>query len=360
MSSKHEVIFNILRGHDGDLGEIILNRPAALNALSLDMCRNLNKQLIAWSTEKNIKVIIIKSNSERAFCAGGDIRLLHQYKDIQPEQQIEFFRHEYRLNLTLHHFPKPYIAFLDGITMGGGVGISLHGSHAIGTENLKLAMPESKIGFYPDIGASYLLKKTPGKTGLYLALTGNTIDCHQAYALGLIQQTIPQNQLDNVQEKLLTSSFDKQPGDTVTDILASFAMTNGTETFNNHRDVIDRCFSQKSIEEIIHALKASSALWCQQVADDLLKRSPTSLKVIFEQWHRIETMTFDEIMQMDFDLTQSFLKAHDFFEGVRAAIIDKDQSPQWQPSSISDIDEEYVAFYFKFKGEKLDHKENLL
>jgi enoyl-CoA hydratase len=353
MNSKHEMVFNVLHGHDGDLGEIILNRPAALNALSLDMCCNINNQLIAWSTEKNIKAVLIKSSSDRAFCAGGDIRLLHQHKDLQPEQQVEFFRHEYRLNSTLHHFPKPYIAFLDGITMGGGVGISLHGSHSIGTENLKLAMPESKIGFYPDIGASYLLNKTPGKTGLYLALTGNTIDCHQAYVLGLIQQIIPQNQLDNVQEKLLTSSFSEQPDDTVTDILAGFAMANGTATFSNHHDAIDHCFSQKSIGGIIRALQESSAPWCHQVADDLLKRSSASLKVIFEQLHRAETMTFDEIIQMDFDLTQSFLKAHDFFEGIRAAIIDKDQSPQWQPSSLSEIDENLLSNYFKFKGEKL-------
>lgn len=359
MSDTTPIIFREKKGLDGDIGEITLNRPQALNALTLEMCRDLFNQLTKWAAAKHIKAVIIKGEGDRAFCAGGDIRLLYQHRENGLEQQRQFFWHEYRLNLAVYHFPKPYISFLDGLTMGGGAGISVHGSHRIGTENLQFAMPETKIGFYPDIGASYFLNQCPGKTGHYLGLTGNTIDNAQALELGLITHIVPRKNLEALENALTHTSFLSQDFPSVTEIINPFSIHPKPSELQFHRDTLDACFDQDSIESILSALKQNSHKWCHDIAETLLLRSPTSLKVVFEQLKRSAGMNFDDIMQMEFDMTMQFLQGHDFFEGVRAAVIDKDQSPKWQPKSLSEIKNADIAAYFKHKDQILN-KEGLL
>ena len=350
MTNNNNIIFNEKTGRSGDIGEIILNRPKALNALDNDMCRDLFLQLVKWAKANHIKAVIIKGEGSRAFCAGGDIRALYDLKEAEIELQRQFFWHEYRLNSVLHDFPKPYISLLDGITMGGGAGVSIHGSHRIATENFSFAMPETKIGFYPDIGASYFLNKCPGKTGYYLGLSGATINQAEAYHLGLVTHVVNQSRLIELEEALLHTAFNSNDFPTVTKIIEQFNLHPEPSDFRFHQEHIDECFNEDSIEAILTSLKESSHKWCHTVAKALETRSPTGLKITLERLRRADSMSFDEIMQMDFDTTQQCLQTHDFYEGVRAIIIDKDQSPQWNPKALSKIKNKDIDDYLKPKG----------
>jgi len=238
--------------------------------------------------------------------------------------------------------------------MGGGAGVSLHGSHSIGTENLQFAMPETKIGFHPDIGASYFLNQCPGKTGYYLGLTGNTIDGIHALELGLITHIVPKERLTALETALIQTSFSNQAYPSVTEIIHQFSTAPESSSRDNpHRGYIDTCFNQDSIENILAALQRESNAWCNEIAQALMMRSPMSLKVTFEQLKRSTTMHFDDIMQMDFDITKRFLQCPDFYEGIRTAVIDKAQSPKWQPKTLSEIKDSDVEAYFKHNGQLL-------
>jgi len=346
MHHNQPIIFQEKPARDGRLGEIILNRPKALNALTLEMCQDLTRQLAQWATADSIKAVIIKGSGERAFCAGGDIRLLYENRHTDPEHLAQFFWHEYRLNAAIHHFPKPYISLLNGVTMGGGAGISIHGSHRIASEHLQFAMPETKIGFYPDIGASYFLNRCPGKTGHYLGLTGNTIDHTQAQALGLIHYIVRKEQWPALEQALTEAPIEGDLFQSVTRIIKPFSIAPEAAELDPYYDVINTCFNQDSMEHIISALQQTAQPWCQHIAEALLERSPTSLKVTFERLNRAAQTNFDAIMQMDLNVTKQFLRNPDFFEGVRAAVIDKDQSPQWNPKHLSDVNNSDVAAYF--------------
>ena len=183
MTIKNDILFNIVAGNVGDLGVITLNRPTALNALTKPMCTAINKQLCAWAVDSAIKAVVIRGMGERAFCAGGDVRAIYDNGIAKISDSQDFFDNEYRMNHSLFHFPKPYIALLHGIVMGGGLGVSVHGSHRVAAENVVMAMPETGIGFYPDIGGSYFLSRCPGKTGLYLGLTGARVTARDALFL---------------------------------------------------------------------------------------------------------------------------------------------------------------------------------
>ncbi|MCB1828207.1 MAG: enoyl-CoA hydratase/isomerase family protein, partial [Coxiellaceae bacterium] len=276
-------------------------------------------------------------------CAGGDIKKLYENRTTQPKLLAEFFYQEYRLDLFIHDFTKPYFAFMHGITMGGGAGLSINGRYRIAAENLVFAMPETKIGFYPDVGASYFLNQCPGYSGLYLALSGNSINCSDAYALGLITHPIAFNNFKKAENAILNAeSF----SDT---LLKPFINDLGHSTLSEHLDTIDACFSKDSVTAIIDTLTQYDD-WTKNVAEQLKQRSPTSLQVTFEAYHRAKTMTFNDIMQMEFDISQQFLHGGDFFEGIRAAVVDKDQRPQWQPLSTT----EKISQYFQSKGTKLN------
>jgi enoyl-CoA hydratase/carnithine racemase len=287
------------------------------------MLQALKKQLLQWKENAKIKAVLITSSSEKAFCAGGDIKSMYAHKDEPIEQKKLFFELEYSINALIYHYPKPYIALLNGIVMGGGAGISIHGSHRVGTPNIQFAMPETKIGFFPDVGMSYYFSRFPNEIGTYLGLTGYTIDTTDMMQLGLLTHCVSSDTITLLEKQLIDTPFTDQDTQRVTDIISSFALPISTGKFSAGPNEL-HCFQGNSIKQIIDALKQNAS----NVASDLLKRSPHSLKITLEHLREAKTRSFDQVIQKDLSLAYTFLKHPDFYEGIRAVLIDKDQ-PQW-------------------------------
>lgn len=328
------------------LGLITLNRPQALNALSHGMIVALYQQLATWAHDPDVKAVMIQGAGEKAFCAGGDVRKVYETKHHPEAVGKQFFWDEYRLNHRIRHYPKPYIAFLDGITMGGGVGVSLHGSNRIATERLTFAMPETAIGFFPDVGASYLLSRCAGQTGIYLGLTGARLKVADAAYLNLIDTFVPSEKKAELIDTLVSSHFGDNPQQVVNDIINNYKNDAGVASLAEYRTVIDECFALDSVEAILAALQSKPDEWCKNTAQNLLSKSPTSLKVTLQELRQAKQLDFDQCMQMEYRLAMRFIENHDFFEGVRAVLIDKDQAPKWQPAVLSDVTANDVAAYF--------------
>lgn len=348
-----EINFAEVSGRNGNLGLITLTRPAVLNALNHTMFKALNEQLSEWEAANHIKAVVIRASEGRAFCAGGDIRYVYEQKNAAQTQLINFFRDEYLLNWRIHHYAKPYIAFLDGITMGGGAGISMHGSHRVATENLVFAMPETSIGFYPDVGMSYLLARLPQNLGLYLGLVGGRITQSDCAALGLVNHTVKQGVLPELLYALADAKFTDDAYRSVTAVLEPFTFPASETTLSMHQAEIAECFAKKTVEEIIQALETHASEWCQDVATILKTKSPTSLKVTLRYLLAAAKLEFDECIRTDYRLTTRFLAAPDFFEGIRATVIDKDQAPKWQPAKLTEVIEGEVEKYFASLAEEL-------
>lgn len=338
MADAVDVLFEEIDTYDGNqVGVVTLNRPQALNALTHEMTVSINTQLQQWAAREAISRVIVRSKEGRAFCAGGDIR--HIYDMYLRGEYIDYFRDEYTLNKTIFHFPKPYIALLDGITMGGGAGISIHGSHCIATERFIFAMPETGIGFFPDVGATYFLSRLPYKIGFYLALTGAQISFVDGLALQLAQYAVPHTALADVFTALI-----KSPRGKLYTTISAFHVEPKKSEFFDYADKIAAIFSKKTIEEILIELKSFSDPWCEKIMNSIEKKAPTSLKVTLHALQLAETLSFDECMTMEYRLARRFLEHTDFREGIRAAIIDKDQVPQWQPATLEEVSiEEYFA-----------------
>ncbi|MDR3477331.1 MAG: enoyl-CoA hydratase/isomerase family protein [Gammaproteobacteria bacterium] len=346
MEKKSEILFTEVEGIDGNLGLITLNRPEVMNALNQAMFVALGKHLKKWAADSHIKAVVIQAAEGRAFCAGGDIRSAYERKLENDPTLPDFFGEEYRLNKCIYHFPKPYIALMDGITMGGGVGISIHGSHRVATERFVFAMPETRIGFYPDIGASYFLSRLPHKIGLYLGLTGARLAYNDCLELGIVNHVVARDSFPKIIELLAQTSLDKHADATVSELINQFTRATEKSNFMFHQTEIQTCFSKKTVETIIDALEHYPSAWCEEVTNMLILASPTSLKVTLRQLQEGEKLTFDDCMKLEYRLTNRFLKSHDFFEGVRAAIIDKDNKPQWQPAALGDVKAEDIDLYF--------------
>ncbi len=339
-----DVLFKQLNGNQGDIGEICLNRPQALNALTDTMCQQIREQLHSWQQDDMIKAVIIRGNG-RAFCAGGDLKSLYNNKN-DIAWSLDFFRQEYSMNLAIHHFNKPYIAFLDGITMGGGAGISLHGSHRIATERFEFAMPETAIGFFPDVGSGYFLNKCPGRSGHYLGLTGDKINASDALMLSLVSYYIPSDQIEAVIQCLCKTPFDSQATNTVSQIISQFCTPLPESRLLAIGHLIDDCFGRDSIEEIFDALDVVNSSWADHTLRTLMKRSPLSLKVALRYLQTTRSQCIDDIIEMDVNIALEFVEQHDFYEGVRAQLIDKDYHPQWNPSKVAEVSEKQVAKFF--------------
>ncbi|MHB1947637.1 MAG: enoyl-CoA hydratase/isomerase family protein [Gammaproteobacteria bacterium] len=352
--NKHdisEVLFDEIPGFEGNLGIITLNRPKALNALNHAMFIAMDKQLRAWETQANIKAVIIRAAEGRAFCAGGDIRHAYELKQANDPSLAHFFRDEYRLNLRIYHYPKPYIALLDGITMGGGAGVSIHGSQRVATDRLIFAMPETGIGFYPDVGATHFLAQLPYKMGFYLGLTGAKITYADCLALGLVQEVVAQEAIAKIIPALAEHALpDKKAA---TEVLKRFAINPPKSDLLQYKKEIETYFAKNTVEEILTALENDSSEWCQQTAAVIKTKSPTSLKVTLHALQESLHLNFDRAMQMEYGLTTHFIQGHDFFEGIRAVVIDKDQKPKWRPARLADVSSEDVEKYFMPLTEEL-------
>lgn len=336
---------DILVTQKGNLGVLTLNRPQTLNALTFAMIQLLSQQLKAWEIDNTIHAVVIQAAEGKAFCAGGDVRWLYEMGKQKDPIQQQFFIEEYRLNRLIHQYKKPYIALMNGLTMGGGVGVSLHGSHRVASESFVFAMPETTIGFFPDIGASYLLSRCAGMMGIYLGLTGIRLNTEESLHQGLITHNIPFSAFPQVLESLSQLDLSTDPFLQVSRCLTQYSHPD-KQAFPAQA-AVDHCFSHATIEEIIASLRQVNNDWHQETATALLSKSPLSLKVTLEQLRRAKSLEFDDCIAMDAALVRHFMHNHDFYEGVRALLIDKDKSPRWQPSTLNEVSAELVNRYFE-------------
>ncbi len=327
------------------IGFITLVRPESLNALNLPMITTLHEILQAWHSDPKVKAVIVQGQGERAFCAGGDLRSVYEAQQRNdPCFHDELFRKEYSLNLAIANFPKPYISFVKGFAMGGGLGLSVHGSHRIVAENAQLAMPETKIGYFPDVGASYFLNKAPGALGMYLALTGNIIGASDSLYARLATHFVPEKKHAEVIDALLKENISDIS--TVNKIIKEYSENLPEGMLQGQGEQIDNLFDHSTLEQIFQALELDESAFSQDTLKALRKRSPTSLRITFELFKRNKGKTLAEAIEVEFQLSQIFIKKHDFFEGVRAVLIDKDQTPLWSPSTLEEIDFSIVEEYF--------------
>lgn len=338
-----EVLFN----QEGSLGVITLNRPKALNALTLNMILNMQRQLSLWKEDESIHAVIVRAAPGNAFCAGGDIRSLYFSGQVNDAEQMQFFWHEYRLNHFIHHFGKPYISLIDGIVMGGGVGISMHGSHPIASERFVFAMPETGIGFFPDIGASYLLARCPGYLGTYLGLTGNRLGAHDAVKTGLVKKIVSSEQMPALFDALMNEDLSADAFEQVNQCLQRFSFVASTEEISQIKPLIDVCFAHPTIEMIRGSLQSANTVWAEAVDNTLAQKSPLSLKVTLAQLQKAKGLSLAQCLQMDYDMVSHFMHDHDFYEGVRALLIDKDKNPQWHPARLDLVSDPMVQKYFE-------------
>jgi enoyl-CoA hydratase len=326
---------------EGGLAKVVLDRPAALNALTLEMCQALEASLRAWERDETVAAILIRGAGGKAFCAGGDIRRLAEAARAGDDYPGRFWSDEYRLNALIKHLTKPYVAIIDGIAMGGGVGLSVHGSHRIASEHALFAMPETGIGFFPDVGASYFLPRCPGRVGLYLGLTGARLKAADMIHADIATHFVRRANLDGLEAALAQS-----PGD-IAGVLARFAEHPGPSSLAEDRPEIDRYFSEPSLETVLAALEASSDEFARRVRDALAGKSPTSLALAFRELRLGESLAFDDCMRLEWRIA-SRVPRHlpDFLEGVRAIIVDKDSRPRWSPARLADVDPDAIEDFF--------------
>ncbi len=351
--NNEEIIYQKITGNGGDVVELILNRPAQLNVLNQPMCQQLYAYLEECERDDNIKAIVIRGAGDRAFCAGGDIRFIYANGPDQIAPSAKFFYHEYRLNAKLFHFKKPCVAFWDGIVMGGGAGVSVHGSHRVATEKTLFAMPEVSIGFFSDVGTGYVLPRCPGKLGWYIGLTGNFFKADDVCYAQLATHKIPQVKIAEVIDTLVASDFSAHELQAVTKILDNFSVAVEVSQLQENRQKIDDFFSLDSVAKIMHILEKQNDPWCDETLMTLKQRCPLSLRVMFIQFKKGAGLDFNQQINIEYNLVRQFLQTPDFYEGIRAAIIDKDRQPKWSVADVSEIMDAQVQAFFADRGDDL-------
>ncbi|XP_062972328.1 3-hydroxyisobutyryl-CoA hydrolase, mitochondrial [Elgaria multicarinata webbii] len=349
MGTSAEVLFE----KRGCAGVITMNRPQALNALNLPMIRQIHPQLKKWEQDPDTSLIIIKGAGDKAFCAGGDIRAITEAGKSGDRLAQDFFREEYILNNAIGTCQKTYVALIDGITMGGGVGLSVHGHFRIASEKTLFAMPETAIGLFPDVGGGYFLPKLSGKLGYFLALTGFRLKGRDVHKAGIATHFVEAEKMAAL-EKDLTEL--KSPSkENVADILDSYhkkCKLDQEKEFilGEHMDKINSLFSANSMEEIVQKLKTDGSPFALHQVKTISKMSPTSLKMTFRQLREGASLSLQDVLIMEYRLSQACMRGHDFHEGVRAVLIDKDQSPKWKPAVLEEVTDEFLDSCFKSLG----------
>ena len=333
--------------HRGGLVVVTLNRPRALNALTMPMCQRLAAGLTSWQADPSVHAVLIKGAGERAFCAGGDIRWLYGVLTSEGvAAAVRFYALEYPMNAQLHHFAKPYIALLDGITMGGGVGVSVHGSHRVVTERTVFAMPETGIGLFPDVGATYVLPRLPGGLGIHLGLTGARLGAADCLYAGLGTHHVAADRLEALEDALAQADLSSDAFAAVDRVLDHFQSRAGESDLPALQERIDHSYRRASLEDVLVALAAEPSGWGRSQLEQIRTKSPTSLAVTFRQLCNGATLDFDAAMRLEYRLVQRFMAGHDFREGVRARIIDKDNRPRWRPERLAAVRATDVDAYF--------------
>ncbi len=353
MNETGDVLFEARHG----VGFITLNRPKALNALTLPMIHAISPQLAAWQEDSTIKAVVVRGSGDRAFCAGGDVRAVWQAGKAGDRMTEDFFREEYRLNRLIHVFAKPYVALIDGVTMGGGVGLSVHGSHRVAGDRTLLAMPEVGIGLFPDVGGTWFLPRLPGRLGLFLALSGWRLKAADAIYCGLATDYVASDRMDALAEAFTEIDWTTDDAELLVDrVIDRFKADPGESELAPHREVIDHCFSARSVESILAALDAAAKKegddWAAKVAGLIRRASPTSLKVTFAQLEKGAALGFDAAMVQEYRLSQAFMAGSDFYEGIRALLVDKDNKPQWTPATLDAVTPQAVEAHFAPLGDR--------
>ncbi|MFJ2766526.1 enoyl-CoA hydratase/isomerase family protein [Streptomyces sp. NPDC087300] len=334
----------VLLRREGRAGHIVLNRPRAINALNHEMVGLVDEALTAWERDDSVTTVVLTGAGERGLCAGGDIRSIHD--DVRAggsAASAAFWHDEYRLNARIARYPKPYVAVMDGIVMGGGVGVSAHGDVRIVTERSRVAMPETGIGFVPDVGGTYLLTRTPGELGTHLALTGSAVGAGDALLCGLADHYVPSERLGEFTAALA----DTAPADAV----RQFATAAPEGELAAHREWIDPCYAADSVEEIVDRLHAFGDRHAKEAAETILAKSPTSLKVTLAALRKArELPSLEAVLAQEYRVSCAALASPDLPEGIRAQVVDKDRSPRWSPAELSQVTEADVARFFEEPG----------
>ncbi len=332
---------------EGRAGFITLNRPETLNALTLGMIRHIHRMLARWADDPAVAWVAIRANGARAFCAGGDVRALHGPGLAKSPVWAEFYSEEYRLNTFIKRYPKPFIALVDGLVMGGGVGVSLHGSHRIAGDRMVFAMPETGIGLFPDVGATYLLSRLPGAIGLYLGLTGARVGARDALWSGLATHFVPSERFPALAAALATA-------DDIERCLADFAEGPAPGPLAQHRATIDRLFACPTLPDLMTRLANDAGGFAAATHAELQTKSPTSLAITFRQLTEGRGLSFEEAIALEFRIVCRIPLGQDFFEGIRAVVIDKDKAPRWRPATLAEITPEMIECHFSPLAAELD------
>lgn len=348
-SEQPEVLFD----RRGTAGIVTLNRPAALNAVTPAMVRLLHAQLVVWRDDPAVTRILVTAAGDRAFSAGGDLRGIYAAAQAGRQQDcLAFWREEYRLNAAIKHYPKPYVALIDGIVMGGGAGLSVHGSHRVAGDRFLFAMPEVGIGFFPDVGATWFLPRLPGEFGAYCALTGERLKPADGVALGVATHRVVSARLGDLIDALCGAA----PVDA---LIGAFAEPPGQGGVAARGAAIERCFAGARVEDILARLDSAAssasadAPWAGAVAATIRTKAPRSLKLALAQVRRGRERSFADCMRAEWRIVSRVAYGEDFYEGIRAVIIDKDNCPRWRPASLAEVSEAEVDRHFAPVAEEL-------
>jgi len=337
---------DLIARREGSAGIIRLNRPKAINAVTLEMIRDIEKALDAFETDPDVVVILLEGAGERGLCAGGDIRALWESSKVRGDLGKILWREEYILNARIAKFPKPYVAFMDGIVMGGGVGLSAHSSHRVVTEKTKLAMPEVGLGFFPDVGGTWLLSRAPGEIGTYFGLTGQTMNGADAIHAGFADAVVPSDKLPALRE-VLTKVRPGTSSAEVKTLIDRFATGATAGPVAAMQPKIDGWLARDRMEDIVTALQRDGSELAQATLKTLGEKSPRGMVVTLKLLRLARaSSSLEECLVREYRAALEVFASDDFREGVRAAVIDKDRSPKWSPPRIEDVTSEMVAPYF--------------
>lgn len=327
----------------GRLGVVTLNRPKAVNALTAGMVAAVLEQLTLWADDDAVATVLVRGAGERGLCAGGDIVAIYRDMIDGGHETADFWAEEYRLNSLISGYPKPYVAFMDGLVLGGGVGISAHGSVRIVTERTRMGMPETTIGFVPDVGGTLLLSRSPGETGTHAALTGAHLSGADALFLGLADHFVQSSSLAE-----LEAALESEPADAA---VARFAEEAPGSVLAAQQEWIDACYSSDDAGEILRRLRTVGGE-ASDVADTIEAKSPTAVKVALESLRRVHGLSLEEALEQEYRVGLRFLAGPDFREGIRAQVVDKDRNPHWRPATLAEVSREDVESYFAPLGDR--------
>ncbi len=338
------------------VGHITLTRSSALHALNEGMCRSVLDALNTWESDDKVQLVLVDHEDDtRGFCAGGDIRMLAESGAGDGRQAREFFATEYKMNVAIHNFPKPYLSFIDGVTMGGGVGLTVHGTYRVATERTLFAMPETGIGLFPDVGGGWFLPRLRGELGTWLALTGARLKGVDVASGGVATHFLPSELVSNVKAQIMSADFEHGASEMLEEILRGATHAVPAGSFETHMDVINRCFAHDRAEDILAALIGEDDEWASKQAEIIGGKSPRTVKVALRQLREgAKFQRFEDNMINEYRIGARQVQSADFLEGVRAVIIDKDHDPKWNPATLEEISDATVDSVF---APLADHEE---